>query len=180
MLDIMTGALRASLVTVVLCGLIYPLAVTGLAQWLLPDQANGSLEKAADGTILGSRLIGQDWTGPQWFHGRLSATTDVDPNDPMKTVPKPYNAANSTGSNLGPTDRTLKERLAADRKALEESQPELMNQVLPADMLTSSASGLDPGHQPGLCGTPGEARGRGARHSGCHDRHAAGATHSWS
>ncbi|MGO9681052.1 MAG: potassium-transporting ATPase subunit KdpC [Beijerinckiaceae bacterium] len=148
MLDIMTGALRASLVTVVLCGLIYPLAVTGLAQWLLPDQANGSLEKAADGTILGSRLIGQDWTGPQWFHGRLSATTDVDPNDPMKTVPKPYNAANSTGSNLGPTDRTLKERLAADRKALEESQPELMNQVLPADMLTSSASGLDPDISP--------------------------------
>ncbi|MGP0060048.1 MAG: potassium-transporting ATPase subunit KdpC [Beijerinckiaceae bacterium] len=148
MLDIMMGALRASLVTVVLCGLIYPLAVTGLAQWLLPFQANGSLEKAADGTILGSRLIGQDWTGPQWFHGRLSATTDFDPNDPTKTGPKPYNAANSTGSNLGPTNRTLQERLAADRKALEESQPELMNQVLPADMLTSSASGLDPDISP--------------------------------
>jgi K+-transporting ATPase ATPase C chain len=148
MLDIMTGALRASLVTIVLCGVIYPLAVTGLAQWLLPYQANGSLEKAADGTVLGSRLIGQDWTGPQWFHGRLSTTTDVDPNDPTKTVPKPYNAANSTGSNLGPTNKALQERLAADRKALEESQPELMNQVLPADMLTSSASGLDPDISP--------------------------------
>ncbi len=148
MLDIMTSALRVSLVTIVLCGLIYPLAVTGLAQWLLPYQANGSLEKAADGTVLGSRLIGQDWTGPQWFHGRLSATTDVDPNDPTKTVPKPYNAANSTGSNLGPTSRTLMERLAADRKALEAVQPELRNKSLPADMLTSSASGLDPDISP--------------------------------
>jgi K+-transporting ATPase ATPase C chain len=148
MLDIMTGALRASLVTIFLCGVMYPLAVTGLAQWLLPYQANGSLEKATDGTILGSRLIGQDWTGPQWFHGRLSVTTEVDPNDRAQTVPKPYNAANSAGSNLGPTNRALKERLAADRKALEESQPELMKQVLPADMLTSSASGLDPDISP--------------------------------
>ncbi|MGO9232613.1 MAG: potassium-transporting ATPase subunit KdpC [Methylocella sp.] len=148
MLNIMTSALRISLVTIVLCGLIYPLAVTGLAQWLLPYQANGSLETEPDGTILGSGLIGQDWTGPQWFHGRLSATNYIDPNDPTKTVPRPYNAANSTGSNLGPTSRTLMERLAADRKALEESQPELMNQVLPADMLTSSASGLDPDISP--------------------------------
>ena len=148
MLNIMTSALRVSLVTIVFCGLIYPLAVTGLAQWLLPYQANGSLVIEANGTILGSRLIGQDWTGPQWFHGRLSATTDIDPNDPTKTVPRPYNAANSTGSNFGPTSRTLRERLATDRKALEESQPELMNQLLPADMLTSSASGLDPDISP--------------------------------
>jgi K+-transporting ATPase ATPase C chain len=148
MLNIMTSALRLSLVTIVLCGLIYPLAVTGLAQWLMPYQANGSFEIEADGTILGSRLIGQDWTGPQWFHGRLSVTTEIDPNDPTKTLPRPYNAANSTGSNLGPTSRTLMERLAADRTTLVESQPELMNQVLPADMLTSSGSGLDPDISP--------------------------------
>jgi K+-transporting ATPase ATPase C chain len=148
MLNIMTSALRVSLVTIVLCGLIYPLAVTALAQWLLPYQANGSLEIEAKGAILGSRLIGQDWTGPQWFHGRLSVTSEIDPNDPTKTLPRPYNAANSTGSNLGPTSRTLVERLAADRKALAESQPELMNQLLPADMLTSSASGLDPDISP--------------------------------
>lgn len=148
MLNIMTSALRVSLVTIVLCGLIYPLAVTGLAQWLLPYQANGSLEIGPEGAVLGSRLIGQDWTGREWFHGRLSATTDMDPNDPTKTVPKPYNAANSIGSNLGPTSRALMERLAADRKALLESQPELVNQLLPADMLTSSASGLDPDISP--------------------------------
>ena len=179
MLNIMTSALRLSLVTIVLCGLIYPLAVTGLAQWLLPYQANGSREIEADGTILGSRLIGQDWTGPQWFHGRLSVTTNIDPNDPTKTVPRPYNAANSTGSNLGPTSRTLMERLTADRKALVESQPELMNQVLPADMLTSSASGLDPDISPAYAALQLEPRGRGARRSGCRDHHAAGATHSW-
>ena len=148
MLIIMTSALRVSLVTIVLCGLIYPLAVTGLAQWLLPYQANGSLEIGPEGAVLGSRLIGQDWTGREWFHGRLSATTDMDPNDPTTTVPKPYNAANSIGSNLGPTSRALMERLAADRKALLESQPELVNQLLPADMLTSSASGLDPDISP--------------------------------
>jgi K+-transporting ATPase ATPase C chain len=148
MLNILLSALRVSLVTIVLCGVLYPLAVTGLAQWLLPYQANGSLEIEADGTILGSRLIGQDWPGPQWFHGRLSVTTATDPNDPTKTVPRPYNAANSSGSNLGPTSRTLMARLGADRKALEGSQPELTNQVLPADMLTSSASGLDPDISP--------------------------------
>jgi potassium-transporting ATPase KdpC subunit len=148
MLRIMLPALRASLVAWVLCGIAYPFAVTGLGQWLLPFQANGSLEKAADGTILGSRLIGQEWNGPEWFHGRPSATVDVDPNDPTKTMSTPYNAANSGASNLGPTSKILAERLHTDRQELEASQPELAGRVLPADMLTTSASGLDPDISP--------------------------------
>ena len=117
MLDVMIGAVRASLVTFVLCGLLYPLALTALGQWILPFQANGSLERGQDGAILGSRLIGQQWTGPEWFHGRLSATTTPDPNDPSKTVPAPYNAASSAGSNLGPTSKSLLERLERSRDA---------------------------------------------------------------
>jgi K+-transporting ATPase ATPase C chain len=144
MRDIMMGALRASLVTWVLCGIVYPLALTGLGQWWVPVQANGSLETNADGAVIGSRLIGQHWKGPEWFHGRPSATTDTDPNDPAQTVPAPYNAASSGASNLGPTSKTLAERLSADRKALEETQPELAGVKLPADMLTTSGSGLDP------------------------------------
>jgi len=89
MLAIVLPALRASLVAWVLCGIVYPFAITGLGQWLLPFQANGSLETAADGTVLGSRLIGQEWDGPEWFHGRPSATVGTDPNDPAKTVSRP-------------------------------------------------------------------------------------------
>jgi K+-transporting ATPase ATPase C chain len=126
------------------CGLLYPLSLTGLAQLFLPFQANGSLERGADGVVIGSRLIGQQWNGPEWFHGRPSATTAADPSDPSKTLPAPYNAANSTGSNLGPTSKTLAERLMNDRRALERAQPELVGTLLPADMLTTSASDLDP------------------------------------
>ena len=144
MLGMLASALRASIATCLLCGLIYPFAVDGVAQILLPYQANGSLERDADGTVLGSRLIGQQWKGPEWFHGRPSATTGADANDATKTVPAPYNAASSTGSNLGPTNKTLMERLTADRKTLEVAQPELAGRLLPADMLTASASGLDP------------------------------------
>ena len=148
MRDIMISAVRASLVTWVLCGLAYPLVLTGLGQWLMPSQANGSLARNPGGTVIGSRLIGQLWNGPEWFHGRPSATTDTDPSDPSKTVPTPYNAASSGASNLGPTSRNLVERLSVDRKALEEAQPELAGTMLPADMLTSSASGLDPDISP--------------------------------
>ncbi len=144
MLGMLMSAVRASLATCLLCGLLYPLAFDGLAQRLLPYQANGSLEIDPDGTVIGSRLIGQQWEGPEWFHGRPSATTDADPDDASKTVPAPYNAASSTGSNLGPTNKALMDRLMADRKALEEAQPELAGRLLPADMLTASASGLDP------------------------------------
>jgi len=145
---IMLTALRASLVTWVLCGLIYPLALTGLGQWLMPVQANGSLVRSADGTVIGSRLIGQYWTGPEWFHGRPSATRTADPDDPGKTVPAPYNAANSGGSNFGPASNDLAMRLSADRKALERAHPELADARLPADMLTASGSGLDPDISP--------------------------------
>ena len=145
---IMMGALRASLVTWVLCGIAYPLVLTGLGQWLMPVQANGSLERIPDGMVIGSRLIGQAWSGPEWFHGRPSATTGTDPNDPAKTVPAPYNAASSGASNLGPTSKDLAQRLSADRKALEWAQPELAGTKLPADMLTTSASGLDPDISP--------------------------------
>ncbi len=148
MLAILLPALRAALVAWVLCGIAYPLAVTALGQWLLPFQSNGSLEKAADGRIVGSRLIGQEWTGAEWFHGRISAITQPDPNAPTRNVPAPYDAANSGGSNLGPTSKQLAERLAADRTALEGSQPELAGRLLPADTLTASASGLDPDISP--------------------------------
>ena len=162
MRDIMISAVRASLVTWVLCGILYPLTLTGLGQWLMPFQANGSLARNPDGTVIGSRLIGQLWNGPEWFHGRPSATTDTDPNDPSKTVPAPYNAASSGASNLGPASKSLAERLSADRKALEQAQPELAGAMLPADMLTTSASGLDPDISPASA-TLQVARVAGAR-----------------
>jgi len=144
MREIMMPALRASLVTFVLSGLLYPLTLTGLGQLLMPFQANGSLDRSPDGTVIGSQLIGQYWSGPEWFHGRLSVTTNTDPNDPAKTVPAPYNAASSNASNLGPTSKELERRLSADRKSLEKMQPELAGKKLPTDMLTASGSGLDP------------------------------------
>jgi potassium-transporting ATPase KdpC subunit len=148
MLEILLPALRASLLLWILLGLAYPLGVTGLAQILFPHEANGSLIRSADGTVIGSRLIGQQWTGPEWFHGRPSATTGSDPTDPTKTIAAPYNSANSGGSNLGPTSGILIERLGADRKALDQSEPELAGKPIPADMLTTSASGLDPDISP--------------------------------
>jgi potassium-transporting ATPase KdpC subunit len=144
MFDIVSGALRVSLVTFVLCGFAYPFAVTVLGQLLTPFQAHGSLATNADGVVLGSRLIGQNWTDPKWFHGRPSATTDTDPNDSTKTIPAPYNAASSSASNLGPTSKALQDRLADDRKALDEAQPGLAGKTVPADVLTTSGSGLDP------------------------------------
>jgi K+-transporting ATPase ATPase C chain len=144
MCDIIIGALRFSLVTWILCGFVYPLLATIFAQALFPFQANGSLVTRTDGTIVGSTLIGQNWSGPQWFHGRPSATLGSDPNNPEKSFAQPYNASNSGGSNLGPTSKQLAQRLLADRKALELKQPTLAGQLLPADMLTTSASGLDP------------------------------------
>ena len=144
MFDIVSGALRVSLVTFVLCGFAYPFAVTVLGQFLTPYQAKGSLVSSSDGVVIGSRLIGQNWTDPKWFHGRPSATTDTDPNDSAKTIPAPYNAASSSASNLGPTSKALQDRLADDRKALDEAQPDLAGKALPADVLTTSGSGLDP------------------------------------
>jgi potassium-transporting ATPase KdpC subunit len=123
----------------VLTGLAYPLAITGLAQVLFPHQAGGSLIPKDD-KIIGSELIGQNFTQAKYFHGRPSATTDTDPNDATKTIPAPYNAANSGGSNAGPTSKALIERVAGDVEALkkESSAP------IPVDLVTTSASGLDP------------------------------------
>lgn len=140
MFSYVSGAVRASLVTFVLCGFAYPLAITGIGQALMPGQANGSLEKTADGRIVGSRLIGQQWNDPQWFHGRPSATMDL--TDSTKAAP--YNAANTTASNLGPTSKALSDRLTTDRKAFDDAQPDLVGKALPSDVLTTSASGLDP------------------------------------
>jgi len=144
MLDYFSGAIRISLVTFVICGFAYPFAVAAIGQLVMPYQANGSRETSADGRIIGSRLIGQEWSDPKWFHGRPSATVASDPNDPTKNVDAPYNAANTTASNLGPTSKALRDRLIADRETLDESQPELAGKALPADMLTASASGIDP------------------------------------
>jgi K+-transporting ATPase ATPase C chain len=123
----------------ILTGLAYPLAVTGIAQLVFPTQANGSLE-TRNGTVIGSALIGQNFTSERYFHGRPSATTDTDPNDPSKTVPAPYNAANSAGSNLGPTNQDLIDRIRTDAERLRGQG----TGPVPADLVTTSASGLDP------------------------------------
>jgi potassium-transporting ATPase KdpC subunit len=144
MFEILSGATRASLVTFLLCGFAYPIAVFGVGHVLTPYRAAGSLVTNSDGVIVGSRLIGQNWTDAKWFHGRPSATTDTDPNDPTKTIPAPYNAASSSASNLGPTSKALQDRLTEDRKAFDSVQPDLAGKRLPADVLTTSGSGLDP------------------------------------
>jgi K+-transporting ATPase ATPase C chain len=142
-----------------LTGLVYPLAMTGIAQVLFPRQANGSLIEK-EGKVIGSELIGQDFEKPGYFHGRPSATTDADPRDPSKTIPAPYNAANSGGSNAGPTSKALIERVQGDVKALEAENP---NAPVPVDLVTTSASGLDPDISPAaaLFQVPRVARARG-------------------
>ncbi|HEX3498415.1 MAG TPA: K(+)-transporting ATPase subunit C [Stellaceae bacterium] len=123
----------------VITGLAYPLAITGLARVLFPYQANGSLIEK-DGKVIGSELIGQNFAADQYFHGRPSATTDTDPNDATKTVPAPYNAQNSGGSNLAPTAKSLVDRVKDDAAKLTEEN----SAPVPVDLVTTSASGLDP------------------------------------
>src|SRR5580658_4288290 len=106
----------------IITGLAYPLAMTGIAQVLFHHQANGSLIER-DGKVIGSSLIGQNFTSEKYFHGRPSATTDTDPNDATKTVPAPYNAANSSGSNLGPTNKALIDRVKDDVDKLKAENP---------------------------------------------------------
>ncbi|MGP9813968.1 K(+)-transporting ATPase subunit C [Rhodopseudomonas sp. NSM] len=127
-----------------LTGLIYPLAMTGIAQVAFPTEANGSLI-TQNNQVIGSALIGQSFTEPKYFHGRPSATTGPDPQDPTKSVPAPYNAANSMGSNLGPTSKALADRLAADVAALKQDNP---GAAVPVDLVTTSGSGLDPDLSP--------------------------------
>jgi K+-transporting ATPase ATPase C chain len=121
-------------------GLLYPLTMTGLAQVLFPDQARGSMI-ARDGTVVGSALIGQVFADDKYFHGRPSATNTPDPQDPTKNVDAPYNAANSGGSNLGPTSKMLADRLQADVEKLKAENPSV---PVPVDLVTTSGSGLDP------------------------------------
>ncbi|MGB8840276.1 MAG: K(+)-transporting ATPase subunit C [Aliidongia sp.] len=123
----------------ILTGLAYPLAITGLARLFFPHQAEGSLI-VKDGKVIGSELIGQNFTQPQYFHGRPSATTDTDPNDATKTIPVPYKADASNGSNLGPTSQALIDRVKADTATLQAEN----HALVPVDLVTSSASGLDP------------------------------------
>jgi K+-transporting ATPase ATPase C chain len=143
----------------VLTGLIYPLAMTGIAQAIFPHQAGGSLIKKGS-TVIGSELIGQNFADARYFHGRPSATTDTDPKDPTKTVAAPYNAANSSGSNTGPTAKALAERLKADVETLRAENP---GTPVPIDLVTTSASGLDPDISPAgaLFQVPRVAKARG-------------------
>jgi len=125
-------------------GLIYPLAMTAIAGVIFSKQAQGSLIEK-DGKVVGSALIGQEFKDDKYFHGRPSATTAPDPNDSTKTVPAPYNAANSGGSNLGPTSKALADRMKED---VEKLKAENSSQSVPVDLVTTSGSGLDPDISP--------------------------------
>ena len=131
------------LLMTVLTGLAYPLAMAGVARVVLPAEAAGSLVMV-NGKVVGSSLIGQNFTSDRYFHGRPSATTDTDPNDATKTVPAPYNAANSAGTNLAPTSKALVDRVKDDIEKLGGAK----SAPVPADMVTTSASGLDPDISP--------------------------------
>ena len=140
----MLREIRPSIVVLValtlITGLVYPLVMTGIARVIFPYQASGSMIER-DGKIVGSELIGEDFTSNKYFHGRLSATTAPDPKDSTKSVPAPYNAANSGGSNLGPSNKALVDRVQADIAKLQKENPGV---PVPADLVTTSASGLDP------------------------------------
>jgi potassium-transporting ATPase KdpC subunit len=124
----------------ILTGLVYPLAMTGIAGTLFPYQAQGSMIEQG-GKVIGSALIGQEFTSDRYFHGRPSATVAPDPSDASKTVPAPYNAANSGGSNLGPTNKALIERVQGDVGKLKQENP---SAAVPIDLVTTSGGGLDP------------------------------------
>jgi len=132
------------LMLTLITGLAYPLAITEIAGAIFPKQAQGSLIER-DGKVVGSALIGQEFKDAKYFHGRPSATTAPDPADSSKTVPAPYNAANSGGSNLGPTSKALADRLKEDVDKLKAENP---SASVPIDLVTTSASGLDPDISP--------------------------------
>ncbi|HMF39970.1 MAG TPA: potassium-transporting ATPase subunit KdpC [Polyangia bacterium] len=125
-------ALRATVVTLILTGLVYPLAMTGAAQVLFHDKANGSLVRDEKGTVIGSELIGQAFANPAYLQGRPSAAGN-----------NGYDATSSSGSNLGPTSKKLRDRVAGDVERLRKENPEAPMPI-PAELVTTSASGLDP------------------------------------
>ena len=133
-------AILMIVVMTVITGLVYPLGMTGLAQLIFPHQANGSLIEK-DGKVIGSELIGQNFASDKYFHPRPSATTEPDPKDSTKTISVPYAADNSGGSNLGPTNQALVDRVKGDAAKLAKENP---STPIPVDLVTTSASGLDP------------------------------------
>lgn len=159
----MLKEIRPAIVVLVLLtlitGLAYPLAMTGIAGAIFPNQAQGSLIEK-DGKVIGSALIGQAFESDKYFHGRPSATTGPDPKDATKTVSAPYNASNSMGSNLGPTSKALADRLKEDVDKLKAENP---NAAVPVDLVTASGSGLDPDVSPAaaLFQVPRVAKARG-------------------
>jgi len=144
----MLREIRPAIVVLVLLtaitGLAYPLAMTGIARAIFPYQSQGSLIEK-DGKVVGSALIGQVFADDKYFHGRPSATNTPDPKDATKTIDAPYNAANSGGSNLGPTSKTLIERVKSDVDKLKAENPSAQ---VPIDLVTTSGSGLDPDISP--------------------------------
>jgi potassium-transporting ATPase KdpC subunit len=144
MLKEIRPAILVLLLLTLITGLAYPLAMTEVAGAIFPKQAEGSLIER-NGKVIGSALIGQEFKDDKYFHGRLSATTAPDPADSSKTVPAPYNAANSGGSNLGPTSKALNDRLKEDVDKLKAENP---SGSVPVDLVTTSASGLDPDISP--------------------------------
>jgi K+-transporting ATPase ATPase C chain len=143
----------------IITGLAYPLAITGIAEVVFPRQAKGSLIEK-DGKVIGSALIGQQFATDRYFHGRPSATNAPDPKDATKTIDAPYNAANSMGSNLGPTSKALAERMKRDVEKLKAENPKA---PVPVDLVTASGSGLDPDISPDAAyfQVPRVARARG-------------------
>jgi len=137
-------AILVLLLLTLITGLAYPLAITGMAHAIFPKQAEGSLIER-DGKVIGSALIGQEFKDDKYFHGRPSATVAPDPADATKTVPAPYNAANSGASNLGPTSKALNDRIKEDVDRLKAENP---SASVPVDLVTTSASGLDPDISP--------------------------------
>jgi K+-transporting ATPase ATPase C chain len=159
----MLKEIRPAMVFIIALGLItglaYPLAVTGIAEAIFPAQSQGSLIEK-DGKVIGSALIGQLFKEDKYFHGRPSATNTPDPKDSTKTVDAPYNAANSLGSNLGPTSKALADRVKADVEKLKQENP---SAPVPVDLVTTSGSGLDPDISPeaALFQVPRVAKARG-------------------
>ncbi|WP_298261968.1 K(+)-transporting ATPase subunit C [Bradyrhizobium sp.] len=152
-------AILVLLLLTAITGVAYPLAMTEVAGAIFPRQAEGSLIER-DGKVVGSALIGQEFKDDKYFHGRPSATTSPDPADAGKTVPAPYNAANSGASNLGPTSKALADRIKGDVDKLKAENP---SSAVPVDLVTTSASGLDPDISPegALFQVPRVAKARG-------------------
>jgi potassium-transporting ATPase KdpC subunit len=159
MLKEIRPAILILLLLTLITGLAYPLAITGIAAAVFPKQAEGSLIER-DGKVVGSALIGQEFKDGKYFHGRPSATSTPDPADASKTVPAPYNAANSGGSNLGPTSKALNDRIKEDVDRLKAENP---SASVPVDLVTTSGSGLDPDISPegALFQVPRVAKARG-------------------